>query len=247
MTPAMWRSSAAGVLALAAIAPAAAQTGVSGGIEATTDERRRGLSWSGGDASVSADVSAGVFGLEASARATALRGSARHAGADGVVDLTIGKGWDIGPFRVRGQGIGHLFVDAGRRMDYGEISADASYTLGPVQVVAGTIWAPSQDAIGGSNLYFHAGADAGIPGTPLTLSGSIGRTSGTTDDPVRAARLRPAGRYTDWQVGLEHVTGPLTLALDYVGSDVAQARIMSPLGDRRHSGDRILGRARLSF
>jgi hypothetical protein len=39
----------------------------------------------------------------------------------------------------------------------------------------------------------------------------------------------------------------LTLAIDYVANDVASSRVVSPLGDRGNSGDRILARAALAF
>ena len=236
---------AAGCLTTAA--PATAKTGIRASVEATTDERRRGLSWSEGRASISGEFGADLGGIETSVRVAATRGSVRHAGADAVIDADVGKSFDLGPFRVRGRAIGHFFVDAGRTMDYGELGADGSYSLGPVQVSAGAIWAPDQGAVGGDNLYLYAGANAGIPGTPFTVSAAVGRTTGDSDDPVRSARLRPDGDYTDWQIGVAHVVGPLTLAVDYVATDVDSSRVVSPLGDRGNSGDRILARAALAF
>jgi hypothetical protein len=128
---------AAGCLATAA--PATAQTGIRASVEATPDERRRGLSWSEGRASISGEVGADLGGIETSVRVAATRGSVRHSGADAVIDATVGKSFDLGPFRVRGRVIGHFFVDAGRTMDYGELGADGSYSLGPVQVSAAPI------------------------------------------------------------------------------------------------------------
>ena len=104
-----------------------------------------------------------------------------------------------------------------------------------------------QSAIRGNNLYLYANGYSGIPGTPLGLSAAIGRSSGSVDDPLRAARLRPDGTYVDWRIGLEHVRGPLTLAVDYVGTDIDQGAPTSPFADARHAGERVLGRVRLSF
>ena len=238
---------AAALVALTAAMPAAAQVSLGAGVDAATDERRRGLGWSGGDASIGADVQARTGIFEARARVSALRGSVRHGGADAVTDLQIAAGWDFGPIRARAKAVQHLFSGTTGKTDYAEAGVDASYSLGPAQVSAGAWWAPDQAAIGGSNLYLYATGNVGIPATPLTLVGAIGRSSGHVDDPQRAARLRPAGRYTDWQVGVEHVTGPLTLALDYVGTDVDEDAVVSAFGDRRNSGDKILARARLSF
>ena len=236
-----------GVASLMGTAAAQAQSLPSVGVEATTDERRRGLSWSEGRASISGDFALTLGSLELDARVAALRGSVRHDRADAVADLGAAIGGNVGPFALRGRAIGHVFAGADRGMDYAEFGGDARYTLGPVELTAGALYAPPQRAIGGSNLYLSAQAVAAIPMTPFTLVGGIGRSSGAADDAARADRLRPGGSYVDWRLGVEHVTGPLTLALDYVGTDLNDDRPVAALGDRRHSGDRILGRARFAF
>lgn len=242
------RPSRALALALAVapvLAPFAAHAQVRAGVEATTDERRRGLSWSDDDPSISADAQADLTGFQAGARVVALRGSPRHAGADAVADLTLARSIDLSAFRLRASATGHFFAGAADGMDYWEGGADASYSLGPLQVEAGASLAPSQRAIGGSNLYVYAGVNAGIPATPVTLSAAIGHTSGS-DGRLYSDRLRPGGDYTDWRIGIEHTVFPLTLGLDYVGTDRAD-RPVTPIGDPRNDGNRLLARARLSF
>ncbi|MDG5969533.1 hypothetical protein JAGODDHD_00249 [Sphingomonas paucimobilis] len=234
--------------ALALAAPALAQDRPAIGVELNSDENRRGLSWSEGKVSPSADIFVTSGVLEASGRIVALRESVRHGGAGAVGDLSIGAGTMVGPVSLRGRVTGHLFEGAGFHADYVELGGSAAYTLGPVQVDAGADYAPSQDAIGGDNLYLHAGARAGVPGTPWTLLAGIGHSSGKVDDAFRAARLRPGGDYTDWRLGVEHVAGPVTLGLDYVGTDVSErAAAPYPLADASHSGDRIVGRVRFGF
>ncbi|WP_343525813.1 TorF family putative porin [Sphingomonas sp.] len=228
--------------------PAMAQDRPAIGVELDSDENRRGLSWSGGRLSPSADIFATRGALEASGRIVALRESDRHGGAGVVGDLSVGAGTMLGPVTLRGRVTGHLFGGAGFHADYVELGGSAAYTLGPVQVDAGADYAPAQDAIGGDNLYLHAGAQAGIPGTPWTVLAGIGHSSGKTDDALRAARLRPGGDYSDWRIGVSRITGPVTLGLDYVGTDVSErAASASPLADARHSGDRLVGRVRFSF
>ena len=229
-----------------AASPASAQR-LTGGIEAATDESRRGLSWSEGRIATSVDLSLPAGPLEASARVAAVRDSVRHDGAEVVGDLELGATTDLGPFRMRGHVTGHIFAGARSKMDYVELGGSASYSLGPLRLDAGAVYAPDQSAIGGSNLYLYAGANAGIPTTPLSASVSIGRSSGDTDDPVRAARLRPTGTYSDWRIGLEYNRFPVTLGLDYVGTDIANRPGLSPFADARHSGDSVIGRARISF
>ncbi|MET3711233.1 hypothetical protein ABIC65_001935 [Sphingomonas trueperi] len=234
-------------LALPLAARAQVLPKVSGGVELSTDESRRGLSWSENQLSASGDLSAGILGFDASARVAMVRESSRHAGADTVFDLEAGRRFGIGALNLRGFVTGHVFTGAARAMDYVEVGGEGNFSFGPLQLNGGAIYAPDQGPIGGDNLYLHAGAAVGVPSTPFTVSGSIGHTTGSTDD-IRAARLRPTGDYTDWRIGVEHVSGPLTLGVDYVGTDIDTNRaVSSPYADLRHSGNRVLGRARLSF
>ncbi len=235
------------VASLLAAAPAVAQSVPTIGAEVTTDEVRRGLSWSGGRGALSADIAADIAGFDASARVVTLRDAPRHAGADAVADLELGRRFDLGGFSLRGAVIGHLFAGSAIGADYVELGGTASYTLGPVTLDAGARYAPDQRAIGGDNLYLFANASAALIGTPLTASAGIGRTSGSTDDPVRAARLRPSGNYADWRLGVSYVLRPVTLSLDYVATDIDDRRPVSPFADYEHVGDRLVGRVRVAF
>ncbi|MBA4355577.1 MAG: hypothetical protein C0409_12895 [Novosphingobium sp.] len=218
------------------------------GVEATTDEVRRGISWSDGEVSASADASVGFGGLDASVRMAALRQSDAHANADVVADLGLGKDWDVGGFTVRTEAIGHVFGGADTGINYVELGLGARYSIGPLQVGAGAFYAPSQGAIGGDNLYVRGNALFGIPAFPVSVAASVGYTTGNADDPVRAARLRPVGNYADWKLGLEYNQFPFTVGLDYIGTDNDTSRIVaSRFADVRHAGDRVVGRVRLSF
>jgi len=246
----VWRAALVGALASIPLTVAAktatAQSPLSGSFEVTTDERRRGLSWSEGKGSASADVSLDMGDWRASSRVVGLRRSPRHGGADAVIDLTIANRRRLGAFEVELRGRGHLFAGGPDRLNYVEIGGGGSYALGPLMVDAGLDYAPSQSPIGGSTLYLYGGATAGIPGTPFTLVASAGRTTGT-GTAARAARLRPDGRYHDWRIGVDHVTGPLTLGVDYIGTDLSRDDSASPYADTRHTGGRLLARARLAF
>jgi hypothetical protein len=235
------------MIAGSVVSPAAAQSSFPAGVEVATEEARRGISWSQGRAALSADVAAVLGPLDASARVVMTRGSERHGDADVVADLTIGTRWELGPVQLHPAVTAHLFSGARGDLDYVEVSTSGSFTYGPVQVIGGAAFAPSQDAIGGDNLYLHAGATAGLPGTPFTVAAELGHSSGNSKNPVLAQRLRPGGDYTNWRLGVERRRGPLTLAVEYIGTDLKRADANGPFADARNAGDRIVGRARLDF
>lgn len=236
----------AAALSGAAALPATAQ--IQAGVELSTDERRRGISWSEGKAAPAAYVRADLpAGFDLGGRVLATRGDPRHGGADGVVEPTLGYSREIGGLRLDGFATGHFFAGARGRMDYGELGAGLSYSLGPAQAGVEARYAPAQDAIGGDNLYLGVRGRIGIPATPWTLTASAGRSSGSVDDPARAARLRPGGTYHDWSLGVQHITGPLTVALEYTGTDIADVGDPSPFAVREHAGDRLAARISLGI
>jgi hypothetical protein len=239
-----------GVLAAATcglIPPAVAQETRSATLEAMSEEERRGLSWSEGRAALGGDLPVSTGGLVASARAVTIRNSIRHGGADAVVDLALGTGWDVGAVKLRTEVVGHAFVGARGQMDYVEAGGSASYAYGPLYATVGVIGAPSQRAIGGSNVHVYADLNAGIPGTPLTVLAGVGHSSGKSSDSVRADRLRPGGKYSNWRLGLEHRRDRVTIGVDYIGTDVSAAGAVDTFADRRNATDRIIGRLQVSF
>lgn len=232
----------------AAALPAFAQADLGASVEVATDERRRGISWSDGELAPAASIRAGVpFGLDLNARITGTRGDPRHGGADAVVDLTGGFARDVGGgLRLDGFVTGHLFTGAAESLDYVEVGAGASYALGPAEIGIDARYAPDQGAIGGDNLWFGARARVGVPATPFTVNASLGHSTGSVDDWRRAARLRPGGDYTDWSLGVDHFTGPLSLGLVYSGTDIEQV-VDSPFANARHTGDKVTARLAISF
>lgn len=233
-----------GALTLAGHAvPAAAQfaAGPSVTLEVASDERRRGLSWSDGDPVLRAGLSAPVAdGLSLDATAVTLRGSRRHGGADAVIDLgptfvrQVGGGW-----RLSAQGRYHLFPGASHQ-GYGEVGAGAGFLIGPASLDLFAGYAPRQSAIGGDNLHVSATAAAGIPGTPFTVSARVGRSSGDSDDPLRAARLRPASAYWDHGFGIDYLSGRWSAGLRYADTDIAP-------GTADHAGARLVATLGLSL
>jgi hypothetical protein len=178
-------------------------------------------------------------GLELSVAAATLRGSARHGGADAL--LRLGAGWsrDVGSGWRLGLGAtGHVFAGASGQ-SFAEVEARAAYSLGPATLRGALRYAPEQAAIGGSNLHVALDADVGVPGTPVTLYGGVGHSSGTVSDPSRAARLRPGGSYWDWSLGGEWVKGSTALGAKWTSTSVAPGQ--------QHAGSRFTGYVRLDF
>lgn len=208
-------------------------------LSASTDERRRGLSWSDGEPSVTARGTITPYdGFSLSAAGTSLRRSPRHGGATWLVDGSLGYRRSLGAVDLDAQLTYHGFTGASG-LDYIEVGGGASTLIGPVQLEGFVLYAPSQDAIGGDNLYVAGAASLAVVGTPLSLRAQLGRSSGSVDDPARSQRLRPRGRYWDASLRLDHVRGPLRLSLGYSDSfGFARAALPGPLG--RDMGARVV-------
>ena len=235
-----------GAALVAAASPAAAQQ-VDASLEIASDLRERGLSDSGGKATSAAAVGVQAGGLRADVRVASLRGSPRHGGADAGVTAELSYRIERGGWTLDFGGAGRLFAGAGGKSDYGELFAAATYLVGPVELGASAFYAPEQAAIGGDNLYLRARGRADLPGTPWSLAGHVGHSSGSVSDPLRAARLRPDGSYTDWSLGLEWTRGMFGAGLAYSDTDIERARVTSPFGDAANSGARLTASARILF
>ncbi|WP_206599137.1 TorF family putative porin [Sphingomonas turrisvirgatae] len=236
-------------LTLIAATPAWAQLGVEtdASVELTTDLRERGLSQSGGEASGAASLTVNSGAIGGELRATALRGSARHGGADAGAAASLWYRIGSGGWQFEAGGTYRAFIDGAGELDYAEVHGTANYLIGPLDVGVGAYYAPDQRAIGGDNLYLRARARASLPGMPWTLAAHVGRSSGAVDDFAKAARLRPAGNYTDWSLGVEWARGPLYAAVRYTDTDIARGVTLSPFADRSNSGARVIGAVGLSF
>lgn len=212
----------------------------------SSDDRRRGLSWSDGKAALDAALYVPLGdAVTLGARAATLRGSRRHGGADAGIDLSAGYHTDAGPWRLSAGAAGHVFPGEGR-LNYAEIEGDVGFLIGPAQLGLHVGYAPPQGAIGGDNLYLGAGADIAVPGTPFTLIGGLGRSSGSIDNPVRVMRLRPGGSYWDYRLAVEHVLGPLAAGLRYTDTSIGRVPAGGPYVDPHH-GARVAAYLRLSL
>lgn len=212
-----------------------------------SDHREHGLSWSGGKAVAQAYAEVPVVGgLSVSAEATTARRSPRHGRADAAVALTAGYRADAGLLRWHAGVTGHVFPGGAGDQDYVEVDGGLNGAIGPFDLGLAAGYAPSQAAIGGSNLHYGAKAQFALVGTPLTLTAGLGRSSGHADDPVRAARLRPDGSYTDWSLGGRYVIRRLSISLTYSDTDIA-ARDVRPVAGAGHYGATLIAGMHLAL
>ena len=234
----------AGIILLAVAMPSAAvaQQAPRAYVEAgaTNDYRVRGLSWSGGKAAVQGGVSVDLpAGFNAGLWAASTRHAARHGGADAAVDAVAGYRKSSGPWRLEAAILGKFFPGGAGARDYVETHVSVGNMIGPVDLRLGANYAPDQRALGGDNLYLRASARLAVIGTPLTLTAHAGRSSGGTDEPLKAFRLRPGGTYHDWSLGADYSMGPIIVGLAYTDTDIDIGGTRGPGGERLHAGSRL--------
>ena len=235
-------AAAFGLCSIAVAAPAAAQVTSSPSLtlEAASDERRRGLSWSDGDPVLRAALFVPVTeALAIDATAVSLRHSRRQGGADAVIDLRAGYDRQIGGWRLTGDMTYRVFPGIAG-WNYVETGAAAGFLIGPASLDLSVRYAPRQRSIGGDNLYIGATPSIGIPGTPLTISGNVGHSSGKVRDPIRMQRLRPDGSYWDHGLAIDYRKGRWLAGVRYTDSDIARDRA-------DHAGATLVARAGVEF
>ena len=231
-------------LALLLLASASPGFAASPGVEASTDLRRRGISWSDGKPALEAFAAIPISaGLSLQAGAATLRASPRHGGADLLINgaLRYTHQSDAWTLWAEVQGLG--FAGASGQ-NYAQFRANVARGIGPLQLQASADWAPSQSAIGGSNTYLGARATTGIPGTPISLGASIGRSLGSNDGTGRAQRLRPGGNYTDYRLDADYIRGALAFGASLTTTSINTANSPPGTGD---FGTRLILRASVVF
>jgi hypothetical protein len=230
----------AGMAAMRAAPAFAQEAPLSATLEIASQERRRGLGWSDGDPVARATLSVPVAtGLSLEASAVTLWGSNRLRGADAVADLGALYSVQSGGWRLFAEARYHLFPGAAH-MAYGEAGAGVGYLLGPASLDLSATYAPRQSAIGGDNLHLNLAASMAIPGTPLTASAHVGRSSGTVSDSLNAARLRPDGTYWNHGAGVDWLHGRWSAGLRYSNSSIDRAA-------DRHAGAALVARVGVSL
>lgn len=182
---------------------------------AFSDYRFRGVSLSGKDPEVTAEVSvAHESGFYAG---TWLSNVDLGSGADDLeVDLYGGWATQIGLVSLDVGAIYYLYPSDGS-LDYVELTGSVGAEVGPASVSLGVAYAPSQSALGNTdNTYVYVASEVALSDR-ATLVGSFGIEDGAFGNSKR-----------DWTVGVNLDVGS---GFTVGGAYVDTARAFSPLGD----------------
>jgi len=183
---------------------------------AFSDYRFRGVSLSGKDPEVTAEVSvAHESGFYAG---TWVSNVDLGSGNDDVeVDLYAGFATDVGGLTLDVGALYYLYPSDGS-LDYIEFTGSLGTTVGPADIAVGVAYAPSQGALGNTdNTYVYLSADVPLGEGPLSLHGTVGYEDGAFGSNKK-----------DWLVGVSADIGAgFTVTADYVDT----AHSLTPLGD----------------
>jgi uncharacterized protein (TIGR02001 family) len=217
---------AAAVLVTAWAVPAAAQETlgggftITGGATATTDYRFRGISQSNGDPALQAS---GTLDHESGFYVGGFASTLSDDPRPGEIELSgyVGYTREILPATDLDVGVqlyGYPNNASLTNASYFEPYASLRHTLGPVTAEIGAAYAPEQEALADNDsLYVYGDVSGGIIVLPVTVTARVGYTSGP-------ARFTGFADYLDWRIGAEHRRGPATFALEYVDTDIPDAR-----------------------
>jgi uncharacterized protein (TIGR02001 family) len=227
---------------------------VTGHVALVTDYRFRGLSQSSGDPAIQGGIDlshrSGLYaGLWSSSIDMAVAGPVADA-VYGGQELDLYAGWTgpIGGGLVADLGLTYYAYPGGHggKAEFFEPYASVSTTLGPVTGKLGVSYAWAQRALdfngGGKDdsIYLSGELSAGIPRTPVTVSGHLGYADGALSPKfATGASARYAGGL-DWSLGATYAVTPhVSLGGRYVG---VEGRSIDG-----YANDALVGTLKLSF
>jgi uncharacterized protein (TIGR02001 family) len=224
---------------------------VTGNVALVTDYRFRGLSQSKGDPAIQGGINVSHrSGLYVGVWSSSISFNPPADAVYGSQELDIFGGWtghvasgitaDVGLLYYAYPG-GH----AGKA-EFFEPYASVATTLGPVTGKIGLNYAWKQESLnfnGGKkddNLYLYAELSAGIPNTPVSVSGHLGYTDGALSPRFATGQTVDYDGGLDWNVGASFAITPhLSITGQYVG---VQGRKIDG-----YSNDTVVGTLKLSF
>ena len=187
-------------------------------IGAFSDYRFRGISLSGKDPQLTAELSVShESGFYVGAWASNVDADLDGSGDNVEVDWTVGFSRDIGTINVDVGAAYYTYIERSG-LNYIELYGNLGVPVGPATVTLGVAYAPKQDNLGGAdNTYVSISGDLPIGDSPVSVHGSFGIEDGVFGDSKK-----------DWSLGASYDLGSgFTATLDYVDSH----RSFSTLGD----------------
>jgi uncharacterized protein (TIGR02001 family) len=190
---------------------------------AASDYRFRGLSLSGKDPEVTAELAVShESGFYVSAWASNVDADFDGKGNDLEVDWTVGMSKDIGPINLDAGAIFYSYLNHSD-LNYIELYGGITVPVSDASITLGAAYAPKQQALEDDdgnrldNTYVYISGELPIKDTPLSLHGTFGIEDGAFGDNKK-----------DWLVGVSYDLGSgITATLDYVDTH----RSFSDLGD----------------
>lgn len=195
---------------------------LSANVALTTDYRFRGVSLSNGDLAIQGgfDVSHSS-GLYVGTWASSIEGGAAYGEAELDIyagwsgDVAEGVSFDIGLIYYLYPTDGDDLVND-YNVNYWETYTSLGFSIGPASATVGAAYSWDQSSLGDEdNLYVYTDLEAGLPGTPLTLTAHLGYTDGVLAPPLLAGALDDTG--LDWSIGASAEVGSFSIGVAYMG------------------------------
>lgn len=237
---------------------------VSGSVGIVSDYRFRGVSQSDETVAVQGGITVThESGVYVSFWGSNLAGWGTFGGANLETDLVAGVKLPLAGGSIDVGGTYYLYPAGFPDTNFFEAYAKLSGTAGPVNLLAGVAYAPSQKALGqwfnngasaaagvydnpgdkGDNLYLWGDVSTAVPDTGLTVKAHLGYSEGNRGLGPFATSVAPTGKYVDWLVGADYTipTTPLTLSVAYVDTDIddSEAAYLQPAFSNTRNGDSI--------
>lgn len=189
---------------------------ITGNVAVTSEYRLRGISQTDSEPAVQGGLTVThASGLYVGTWASNLGGYGTFGGSNMELDLIAGASKAVGGVTLDG-GVVYYVYPGTTGHDYIELYGAASGKVGPVNAKLGTYWAPGQDNIGGHNIWVYSDMGLPISGTPVTLKGHVGYSSGNSG-------YTHGKDIVDYGFGADFALSKLTLNVSYVGTDTGTA------------------------
>lgn len=216
---------------------------ITGSASVTTQYRLRGISQTDNRAAVQGGITVShKSGVYVGTWASNLGGNGTWGGSNMELDLIAGFTKPVGGVTLDG-GVVYYLYPGTTGHDYVEVYASGSGKIGPVNAKLGMYWAPKQNKIGGHNVWIYTDMGLPISGTPITLKGHLGYSTGNSIYTNGGIAGTPLGAKSkdvlDYGVGADITWKNLTLNVSYIGTDMNAAFANANFGAGARSGHDI--------